>query len=251
MRAILTAALLCGLATPALAQDHGEVSLPKVKWSFGGPFGTYDRAALQRGYQVYKEVCSTCHSLRLVFYRDLRAIGLSEAQVRAVAAESQISGSTDDAGQPIDRPALPSDRFRSPFANEKAARAANGGALPPDLSLMEKAREGGADYIHALLNGYKDAPEGVKVADGQYYNIYFPGHFLAMPPPLRDDQVTYADGTKATVDQMSADVAQFLTWTANPEMEARKQMGIKAVLFLTLLTGLTYAVKKKVWKAVH
>lgn len=253
MRAPVLAAALVAVALPALAQTH-EPSLPKVDWSFDGPFGTYDRAALQRGFQVYKDVCSACHSMKLVYYRNLEGsggIGLSAAQVKAVAAEVQISGDTDDSGQPIDRPGLPSDHFRSPFANEKAARAANGGALPPDLSLIIKARNGGSNYVHALLNGYRDPPEGVKVPEGQYYNAYFPGHFLAMPPPLQDEQVTYADGTKATVEQMSRDVVQFLTWASSPEMETRKRMGIKAVLFLGLLTGLTYAVKKKIWKDVH
>jgi len=160
----------------------------------------------------------------LLFYRDLRGIGLSEEQVKAVAAEATISGGTDDSGQPVDRPGLPSDHFKSPFPNDKAARAANGGALPPDQSLIEKARPDGPNYIHALLNGYEDPPEGVKVPEGQYYNKYFPGHLLAMPPPLQDGQIEYADGTKATVDQMSRDVVQFLTWAANPEMEPRKQM---------------------------
>jgi ubiquinol-cytochrome c reductase cytochrome c1 subunit len=244
----LAVALTVAAAAPALA---AEEKLPKVDWSFDGPFGTFDRAATQRGYQVYKEVCSNCHSMKLLYYRDLHAIGLSEEQIKAVAAEAQISGGTDDSGQPVDRPGLPSDHFRSPFPNDKAARAANGGALPPDQSLIVKAREDGSNYIHALLNGYRDAPAGVKVPEGQYYNLYFPGHFLAMPPPLQEGQVEYADGTPATIDQMSRDVVQFLTWASNPEMEARKQLGVKAVLFLALMTGLTYTVKRKIWKDVH
>ncbi|GAC1341280.1 MAG: cytochrome c1 [Acetobacteraceae bacterium] len=248
-RVSLALAFSALLAGPAFAQHGAE--MPKVDWSFGGPFGTFDRASMQRGYQVYKEVCASCHSMKLVYYRDLRAIGLSDEQVKAVAAEATISGGTDDSGQPADRPGLPADHFKSPFPNDKAARAANGGALPPDQSLIVKAREDGSNYVHALLNGYKDAPEGVKVPDGQYYNEYFPGHLLAMPPPLRDGQVTYADGTEATVEQMSKDITQFLTWTSNPEMETRKRMGIKVVLFLSLLTGLTYTVKKKIWKDVH
>lgn len=252
MRVLSLALVLATLAVPALAQhEHEEVGLPQEKWSFNGPFGTFDRAAEQRGFQVYKEVCSNCHSMKLLYYRDLHAIGLSEEQVKAVAAEATISGGTDDSGQPVDRPGLPSDHFKSPFPNDKAARAANGGALPPDLSLIIKARSDGSNYVHALLNGFKDPPEGVTVPDGQYYNEYFPGHLLAMPPPLHDDQVEYADGTKATVDQMSRDVVQFLTWASNPEMETRKQMGVKVVLFLALMTGLTYAVKRKIWKDVH
>ena len=189
--------------------------------------------------------------MNLMYYRNLTAIGLSEEQVKAVAASKQIGGFTDDAGQPVERAGTPADHFKAPFINDKAARAANGGALPPDQTLIVNAREDGSDYIHALLNGYKDAPPGVKVQAGQYYNEYFPGHLLAMPPPLNDGQVEYADGTKATVDQMSKDVVEFLTWTSNPEMEARKRMGVKAVLFLCLLTGLAYATKKKVWKDIH
>ena len=238
-------------APAAFAQGHEAVSAPKQPWSFNGPFGTFDRASMQRGFQVYKEVCSNCHSMKEMYYRNLTAIGLSEEQVKAIAASATVPGGTDDSGQPVERSALPSDHFRSPFANDKAARAANGGALPPDQSLIIKARENGSDYVYALLNGYRDAPEGVKIADGQYYNLYFPGNQLAMPSPLHEGAVSYADGTPASVEQMSRDVVQFLTWTSNPELENRKRMGVKVVLFLTLMTGLTYAVKKKVWKDVH
>ena len=239
------------LASPAFAQGHEAVEAPKQPWSFNGPFGTFDRASQQRGFQVYKEVCSNCHSMKEMYYRNLTGIGLNEEQIKAVAGSVEVPGGTDDSGQPVERPAVPSDHFRSPFANDKAARAANGGALPPDQSLIIKAREHGPDYVYALLNGYRDAPPNVKVGDGQYYNIYFPGDQLAMPPPLHDGAVTYADGTPATVEQMSRDVVQFLTWTSNPDMEPRKQMGVKVVLFLTLMTGLVYGVKKKVWKDVH
>ncbi len=241
------------LSTEALAQNHGHesVSAPKESWSFNGPFGTFDRASAQRGFQVYKEVCSGCHSMKLVYYRNLGALGFSEAEVKAIAASVEVPGGLDEAGQPVERPGLPSDHFRSPFPNDLAARAANGGALPPDQSLIVKARTDGSNYIHGLLNGYVDPPEGFHVPDGQYYNKYFPGHLLAMPPVLNDGQVTYADGTTATVDQMSRDVVQFLTWTSNPDMEQRKRLGVKVVLFLTLLTGLTVAVKKRVWKDVH
>ncbi len=244
------------LAAPALvhaafAQGHEAVSAPKQSWSFDGPFGTFDRASAQRGFQVYKEVCSNCHSMKEMYYRNLTALGFNEEQVKAIAASATVPGGTDDSGQSVERPALPSDHFRSPFTNDKAARAANGGALPPDQSLIIKAREHGSDYVYALLNGYRDAPEGVKVGEGQYYNLYFPGNQLAMPAPLHDGAVTYADGTPASVEQMSRDVVQFLTWTSNPELENRNRMGVKVVLFLTLMTGLTYAVKKKVWKDVH
>ena len=238
-------------APVALSQGHEAVEGPKQPWSFNGPFGTFDRASMQRGFQVYKEVCANCHSMKEIYYRNLTAIGLSEEQVKAVAASVTVPGGTDDAGQPVERPALPADHFRSPYATDKAARASNGGALPPDQSLIIKARENGSDYVHALLNGYEDAPAGVKVGDGQYYNKYFPGNQLAMPQPLHDDAVVYADGTKATVDQMSRDVVQFLTWTSNPEMEARKRMGVKVVIFLSMMTGLVYMLKKKIWKDVH
>ncbi len=237
------------LASPALAQGHPEV--PNVKWSFNGPFGSYDYASAQRGFQVYKEVCSNCHSMKLLSYRDLHGIGLDDADIKALAAEFTVPGGTNDAGEPIERPALPADRFRSPFPNDKAARAANGGALPPDQSLIIKAREDGPNYVHALLNGYVDPPAGTTVPPGQYYNEYFPGHYLAMPQPLHDGQVEYSDGTKASVEQMSKDVVQFLTWASEPSMEQRKQLGVKAVVFLALLTGLTYTVKRKIWKDVH
>lgn len=255
--AILTGGLAAA-AGPALAaggeNQRGHEATPEVPrqlWSFDGPFGTFDRASAQRGFQVYKEVCSNCHSMKLMYYRNLRDLGFTEEEVKAIAASAQVPGGFDDSGAAIERPALPSDHFRSPFPNDKAARAANNGALPPDQSLIVKARENGSSYVAALLNGYRDAPEGVTVPDGQYYNLYFPGNFLSMPPPLSEGQVTFEDGTQATVEQMSRDVTQFLTWAANPEMEARKRMGVKVILFLTLMTGLTYAVKKKVWKDVH
>jgi ubiquinol-cytochrome c reductase cytochrome c1 subunit len=247
----LTAAGLIALAAAAPARAQELVEPPHVNWSFDGPFGTFDRAALQRGFQVYNQVCSNCHSMNLLSYRDLSEIGLSEDQVKAIAASKQIGGDTDDSGQPIERAGLPSDHFKAPFPNEKAARAANGGALPPDQSLLVNAREGTSDYVDALLQGYEDPPKGVTLQPGQYYNKYMAGHMIAMPPPLAADAVEYADGTKATLAQEASDVTTFLTWAANPEMEARKRMGVKAVLFLTLMSGLTYAVKKKVWKDVH
>ena len=241
--------LLLGL-TPAAAQEDA-VPPPAQSWSFNGPFGTYDRASEQRGFQVYKEVCSNCHSMKLMSYRNLEGIGLDPAQVRAIAASVEVPGGTNDSGDPIQRPGLPSDTFRSPFPNDKAARAANNGALPPDQSDLLKAREGGADYIDAILTGYRDPPAGVKVPDGTYYNTYFPGHAIHMPPPLSDGQVTYADGTKASVDQMAHDVTTFLAYVSYPEMEQRKRLGVKMVLFLALMSGLTYAVKRKIWANVH
>ena len=189
--------------------------------------------------------------MKELYYRNLQEIGLTAEQVKQVAATFQVPGGLDDEGKQFERAALPSDHFRSPYPNDKAARAANGGALPPDQSVIIKAREGGADYVRALLNGYVDPPAGVKVGDGLYYNEWFAGKQLAMPKVLNDGQVTYADGTKSTVEQMSTDATAFLAWAAEPEMERRKQMGIKWVSIFVALTGLTYMVKKKIWKDVH
>ena len=243
--ATLLAATL--LAAPAIAQ---EGQLPHPGWSFSGPFGTFDRAAAQRGFQIYKEVCSNCHSLKEADYRNLEGIGLSEEQVKAVAASVTVPTIGDD-GQPAERPALPSDHFKSPFANDKAARAALNGALPPDLSVIVKAREGGPDYVYGVLTGYGEPPAGMKMGDGMNYNRVFPGHQIAMPQPLQADQVQYSDGTKPTLDQEAHDVVTFLTFIANPEMESRKQIGVKIILFLAMLTGITYVVKRRVWSDVH
>jgi ubiquinol-cytochrome c reductase cytochrome c1 subunit len=229
----------------------GDIVIPDRKFSFDGVFGTYDRASAQRGFQVYKEVCAACHSLRLLSYRNLRELGLTEAQVAAIAAQVEIKDGPNDEGQMFERPGRPADRFRSPFANDAAARAANNGALPPDLSVMTKARAGGADYLFALLTGYVDPPAGVTVMDGMHYNKYFPGHQIAMGAPLNPDQVEFADGTSATVEQMAHDVSTFLQWAAEPELEQRRALGVKIIIFLTILAGLTYAVKRKVWADVE
>jgi ubiquinol-cytochrome c reductase cytochrome c1 subunit len=250
LRSVCLAVAFAGFAVaPAAAQELPPV--PQQKWSFGGVFGSYDTAALQRGWQVYSEVCSNCHSMHYVHYRDLEGIGLTPAQVKAVAAGFTVPQGTDDQGNPKEGPATPADQLRSPFPNDKAARAANNGALPPDMSLLANSLEGHANRIYAILNGYTDPPPGFKLQEGMNYNEYFPGHQIAMPQPLHDDQVTYADGTKATIPQMAHDVATFLTWASNPEMVQRKQIGIRVVLFLVLLGGLTYAVKRKLWSDVH
>jgi ubiquinol-cytochrome c reductase cytochrome c1 subunit len=246
---IAVLAALLGLAgiVPADAQEE---ALPHQHWSFSGLFGTYDRAAAQRGLQVYLEVCANCHSLNLAYYRDLAGIGLSAEQIKAIAAGVQVPAVGDD-GQPTQRPGVPQDHFRKPFANELAARAALNGALPPDLSDIDKAREGGADYVYGILTGFTDPPPGMKMGEGMNYDVYFPGHQIAMPPPLHDGQVTYADGTKASIEQEAHDVVTFLAYVANPELEQRHRIGVKMVLFLLLLTGLTYAVKRKLWADVH
>jgi len=249
--AMLTvAAMLTAVAAaPAWAQD--EPTPPAQHWSFDGPFGTFDLAAAQRGFQVYSEVCSACHSMQYLHYRDLAGIGLTDDQIKAIAAAVTVPQGTDDQGNPKDGPATPADQFRSPFANEKAARATLNGALPPDLSLIVNARDGHADYVYGILTGFSDPPPGIQIQPGMNYNKYFPGHQIAMPPPLSDGRVTYADGTPATVEQMARDVVTFLEWAANPEMVQRKQIGWRVVLYLLLMTGLTYAVKRKVWSDVH
>ncbi len=236
------------IATQSLLANESPTP-PAQAWSFNKTIGTFDRAALQRGFQVYKEVCAACHSLKYVRYEKLKALGFSAAEAKAIARSYQVS-TTDDEGNPIQVPASLGDHFTGSFANDKAARAANGGSLPPDLSLMTKARKHGADYVYALLTSYRNPPAGVHLMAGMYYNLYFPGHQIAMAPPLAAGQVTYADGKQATVDQMASDVATFLTWTAEPELEARKRMGIKVMIFLAIFASMLYIVMRRTWQKV-
>lgn len=251
LRFLFASLLIAGLAsTSALAQE-GTPPLPHENWSFNSIFGTFDMAALQRGFQVYAQICSNCHSMKQLHYRDLEGIGLSPAQVKAIAAQFQVPKGVDGAGNAITGPATPADRFRSPFPNEEAARAANNGAAPPDLSVIVNARAGHANYVYGILTGFTKPPPGFKVPPGLYYNKYFPGHKIHMPPPLHPGEVTYADGTKASVDQMAHDVVTYLEWASNPNLVQRKQIGARVVLFLLLMTGLTYAVKRKIWSDVH
>jgi len=238
------------LALPLGAQAAEEQVVEHRNWSFEGLFGTFDPGALQRGFQVYSEVCSACHSMKLLAFRHLSGIGFTDDQIKQIAAAKQVTDGPNDQGEMFERPGRPSDRFPSPFPNEKAARAGNNGALPPDFSTLAKGRDGGAAYIHGILTGYKDPPAGVQIQPGMNYNETFPGHQIAMPQPLSDGQVNYADGTPNTVDQMAADVATFLAWVSEPEMEARKRMGVKVILFVLLLTGMLYAIKRKVWADV-
>ena len=226
-----------------------KISYPQLNWTFSGILGTFDRASQQRGLQVYKEVCSGCHGMRLLAYRNLKSIGYNDDEIKAFAAENSVNSINDD-GEVVERPARPSDKFVSPYPNDKAARAANGGAYPPDLSLIVKARPDGANYLHALLTGYVDAPAEKKVPDGMYYNKYYSGNLIGMPQPLYDDGVEYADGTKATPDQMAKDVTAFLAWASEPEMEERKQLGITVILFLLVLTALSYFAMKQIWAPV-
>jgi cytochrome c1 len=248
--------LVCAAAALILATGPASAAKapkpPAQTWSFDGIFGTYDRASLRRGLQVYLEICASCHSLRLVAYRTLGSVGFSADEIKALAATFEVQDGPNDEGEMFTRPALPSDRFVSPYANDMEARSVNNGALPPDLSLITKARKGGPDYSHALLIGYKEEPPaGVEIGDGMHYNEYFPGHQIAMPAPLSEDAVEYADGTKATVEQMSKDLVTFLAWAAQPELEERKQLGISVMLFLIVLTAMFYALKRRIWADVH
>lgn len=272
----VAAVLAVGAASPAMAA--GEAKHPRSGgFSFDGPFGTFDQAQLQRGYKVYREVCSACHSMDLMHFRTLGEKGgpfydpkaespAANRFVRALAAEAQIADIDTETGEPIMRPGIAADKFPSPWANRTAGAAANGGAYPPDLSVMTKARHGGADYIYSLLSGYVEPPAGLRVNPGQYYNPYMagdmtpfwdgdhdsvpPGGFIAMPQVLLDGQVTYDDGTEATVDQMSKDVAAFIAWASDPKATERKQSGVGVLAFLAIFAGLTYASYRRIWKGV-
>ncbi len=245
-------AALISLTAVTGARAAGEaIELKSVNWQHGGLFGTYDRAAAQRGLQVYREVCAGCHGLGLVAFRTLSDLGFSEEEIKAIAAESEYEDGPDGEGEMFERPGKPFDVFPSPFPNANAAKASNGGAYPVDLSLITKARANGDNYLYSLLTGYTDPPADFELSEGSNYNAYFPGHQIAMPAPLSEDGVEYADGTPATVDQMAKDVTVFLAWTAEPKMEERKSMGLKVIIFLLILAGLFYAVKRKVWSDLH
>jgi ubiquinol-cytochrome c reductase cytochrome c1 subunit len=232
------------------SDEASKIPVKQQSWKFDGIFGKFDRQAAQRGFNVYKEVCSACHSMNHLSYRNLQEIGFSEDEVKSIASEYQVTDGPNDAGDMFQRAALPSDRFTPPYPNEKAARASNNGALPPDLSLIIKAREDGANYIFSILTGYKDAPADFKLMSGLYYNPYFSHMQIAMPPPLSDGQVSFDDGTPSSVAQMSKDVVVFLQWASEPEMENRKSMGIKVIIFLIIFTTFFYVAKKRIWEGV-
>jgi ubiquinol-cytochrome c reductase cytochrome c1 subunit len=232
----------------ACAETHAP---PHGHWPHQGAFGTYDKAALQRGFQVYKEVCSSCHAMKFLSYRDLTALGYSPEQVKALAAQATVADGPNDEGEMFERPARPSDRFKSPFPNDKAARFANNGALPPDLSLIVKARHHGEDYIHALLTGYATPSGCAEMMPGMNWNTYFPSHQIAMPPPLAEGGVSFADGTGATVEQQARDVVQFLAWASEPHMESRKAMGFKVLFFMLVFAGVMRAAKRRIWADVR
>jgi len=270
--ALALAASLLGLAGSAFAADeqsHETPQPPRQKWSFAGPFGHYDKGQLQRGFKVYKEVCAVCHGMKYVAFRNLEALGYSDGQVKAIASEYKIPDGPNDQGEMFERAGRPADYFPTPWPNENAARARYNG-VPPDFSVLAKARgyergfpwfifdmfiqfqEHGVDYIHALMVGYKEKPPaGVTLPAGSFYNEYFPGHAIAMPPPLSDKRVDYTDGSPTTVDQYAKDVAAFMMWAAEPHLEARKRIGFQVMIFLLVLAGLVYFTKKKVWATLH
>jgi ubiquinol-cytochrome c reductase cytochrome c1 subunit len=276
-KALILAAILgwASAASPSLAATTAEE--PKdVHWSFEGPLGRFDQEQLQRGYKVYHDVCSSCHAMHLMNYRNLGQPGgpfydpkypnpNDNPKVKAIAAEFQVSEPDTDTGDMVKRPATPADAFVSPFANEYAARASNGGALPPDLSLVVKAREGGPQYVYSILTGYAPVPTGLKVPAGKYYNPYMAGDltanwsgagaapiggFIGMPRQLFDDRVTYDDGMKATASQEAMDVTAFLAWAAEPHADERKASGVAVMIFLLLFSGLMYVAYHRLWKDV-
>ncbi|MBP7190662.1 MAG: cytochrome c1 [Rickettsiaceae bacterium] len=226
---------------------HSDIELKSVNWPFEGIFGTFDRKSAQRGFQVYKEVCSACHSMNHIYYRNLLNLGFSEEEIKELAKSITVKDGPNEQGEYFERPGVISDRFPNPYPNENAARSANGGAVPVDLSLIVKARPNGANYIYSLLTGYADAPNGFEMMPGLVYNTYFPGHQIAMPQPLSDGMVQYMDGTGSTVEQMSRDIVIFLQWAAEPEMEHRKEMGLKSLIFLFIFTIVFYRAKKRIW----
>jgi len=241
--------LITGLSNVAYSEEK-KAEFIKNNWSFEGVFGTFDRASLQRGYQVYQEVCSGCHSVQHLSYRNLSEKGgpefsLDEAKV--IAAQFEVTDGPNDEGEMFTRPGRLSDKFVNPFPNIQAATAANGGAYPPDMSVLVKARKGGADYIYSLLLGYEEVPAGYELDDGVYYNKYIPGNKIMMSKPLSEGAVEYSDGTQATEAQMAKDVVTFLTWAAEPNLEARHKMGFKVFIFLIILLTLVYFSKQKVW----
>ena len=244
--------LLIGFSHNSNAAE--KIEYLKTDWSFKGLFGKFDRGALQRGYQVYTEVCSSCHSMKYVSYRNLAEKGgpeFTEAQAKAIAASFEVTDGPNADGEMFSRPGKLSDKFVMPYDNVKAAQAANGGAYPPDMSVLVKARGGGANYIYSLLQGYEDPPIGITLDEGVYYNKYMYGNKIKMANQLSDGLIEYGDGTEATVEQMSKDVTTFLTWTAEPHLEARHRMGFKVIVYLIILTILVYFSMKRIWSRIE
>ncbi len=245
--------LILSINTVSFAAEK-SAKLLKTDWTFKGLFGKFDRASLQRGYQVYTEVCSSCHSMKYLSYRNLADEGgpeFSVAQAKAIAANFEVTDGPDSSGEMFVRPARLSDKFVMPYANEEEAKSANGGAYPPDMTVLAKARGGGVDYLYSLLLGYEDPPSSIKLDDGVYYNKYMYGNKIKMAEPLSDDLIEYSDGTKATKEQMAKDVVTFLMWTAEPKLEQRHKTGFRVMIYLIILTILVYFTMKKIWSRVE
>ena len=252
LRIFLITSLVFGISVKSNSAE--KIEYLTTDWSFKGLFGKFDRGALQRGYQVYTEVCSSCHSMKYLSYRNLAEKGgpeFSIAEAKAIAASFEVTDGPNDDGEMFTRPGRLSDKFVMPYDNVKAAQAANGGAYPPDMSVLVKARGGGVDYIYSLLQGYEDPPMGMSLDDGVYYNKYMYGNKIKMSNQLSDGLVEYSDGTNATVEQMSKDVTTFLMWAAEPHLEARHQMGFKAIIYLIILTVLVYFSMKRIWSRIE
>ena len=249
MHKIFIFIVLCFLPIQSFSAGPA-VKSETIDWGFNGPFGKFNKSSLQRGLQVYTEVCSSCHSLKYIAYRNLSDLGYNKSEIKAFASTFTVTDGPNDDGEMFERPGMPADHFVSPYPNMNAARAANGGAYPPDLSLITKARGGGADYLYSLLIGYKKPPESIEVREGLYYNKYYSGNLIAMPQPLYGEDVTYADGTNASIEQMASDVTEFLAWAAEPEMEVRKRTGIATITFLLIMAVLSYIAKQQIWANV-
>ncbi|MBY0509942.1 MAG: cytochrome c1 [Rhodospirillaceae bacterium] len=250
---ILAAAAALALSVPAVPSSlwaASEIKIPEEKWSFNGVLGKFDRAQVQRGYQVYKDVCAACHGLQYVAFRNLADLGYNEAQIKTLAAGYEVDDGPNEEGEMFKRKAKASDRLPKPFPNEQAARAANGGAFPPDLSLITKARAGGPDYIFHLMMGYEDPPADVQMMPGLNYNKYFPGHQIAMSKQISDGLVTYADGAPNDAASISKDVSAFLHWAAEPKLEARHSTGLRVLLYTLMFTIVAYLFKRRLWKNI-
>jgi ubiquinol-cytochrome c reductase cytochrome c1 subunit len=248
---LLAAAAVFAFTAPAVVNAAEEIKLPKQEWSFNGVLGHFDKQQVQRGFQVYKDVCAACHSLQYLSFRNFADLGYSEEQVKALAGGYQVEDGPNDDGEMFKRKAKASDRLPKPFPNDAFARAANGGALPPDLSLVTKARHGGPDYIYNLLIGYEDPPAGVTMMEGMNYNKFFPGHQIAMAKQIQDGLVTFADGAPNDAAAIAKDVTAFLHWAAEPKLEARHSTGLRVLLYTLLFTVLAYFVKRRIWARVE
>ncbi len=251
---IITAALAgVGASAPVAAAEDDTVIVDQ-SWSFTGPFGTFDRGQLQRGFKVYQEVCASCHAMHLVHYRNLGESGgpeFSGAAVQAIAADVKVEDGPDDEGEMFERSGRPSDAFVSPFKNEQEARAANNGTVPPDLSVIAKGREHGANYLYSLLIGYAEAPADYGMEEGMFYNTAFQGHQIAMPNPLSAEVIEYTDGTPPTVENYAKDISAFLMWAAEPKLEKRHKIGFRVLVYLILLAGFLYVAKRRIWARIE